>query len=218
MWRAAALAGLVAALAATPTLAVPAQYDIAFVSEFADACVPQRMSYPGSRETALAEGWVAAERDAHPELDAMLAISEQAIAANADMQATFDYQLYSKPIEGRDHYLLVSRTSSNVGGNGPARIWNIISCYLYDFDAVAPIDPEPVTALIGKPIAASHSDQSMVAYSWGPPCAMPMTLDTYLTWVPDGSEHAVLAGFSGLVLKFETSEPDPDEVVPSTYC
>ena len=76
----------------------------------------------------------------------------------------------------------------------------------------------PVTALIGKPIAASHSDQSMVAYSWGPPCAMPMTLDTYLTWVPDGSEHAVQVGFSGLVLKFETSEPDPDEVVPSTYC
>jgi hypothetical protein len=215
--RLAALAGFVAALAVTPALAVPAQYDIAFVTEFAESCVPQRMSYPGLQQTALAQGWTEVRRTAHPELDAMMGVSEAAMAA-PDLEATFEYKVYSKPIEGRDHFLLVSRTSANVGGADEPDFWNIISCYLYDFDAAAPIDPEPVTALIGKPIAQSHSDESMVAYSWGPPCAMPMTLDTYLTWVPDGSEHAKAAGFSGLVLKFETSEPDPGEVVPSTYC
>ena len=43
--RLAALAGLMAAGAAMPAMAVPAQYDIDFVSAFADACVPLRMSY-----------------------------------------------------------------------------------------------------------------------------------------------------------------------------
>lgn len=212
----AALAGLVA-LVVTPALAAPAPYDIAFVSEFADACVPQRMSYAGTQETALAEGWSRVERNAHPELEAMMAISEAAVAASADLEATFEYAIYSKPIEGRDHYLLAARTTANVGGDTP-KFWNVISCYLYDFDASAPIDPEPVTALIGQPVARSHSDESMVAHAWGPPCKMPMTLDTYMTWVPDGSEHAKQAGFSGLVLKFETSEPEPGEVVPSTHC
>jgi hypothetical protein len=217
MWRAAALAGLVA-LCATPALAVPAQYDIAFVSEFADACVPQRMSYPGTQQTALAEGWTEVQRTAHPELDAMMAISEREASA-PDLQATFEYALYSKSIGEIDHFLVVSRMSAIVGEPGdPLNPWVYIGCYLYNLDATGAIDPEPVTALIGNPISNSQVDDTIVAYVWGPPCPMPRTGDTYLTYVPEGGEYAGASGFSGLVLKFDTSEPGPDEVVPSTYC
>ena len=47
---------------------------------------------------------------------------------------------------------------------------------------------------------------------------MPRTGDTYLSYIADGSSYVADTGFSGLVLKFETSEPDPGEVVPETYC
>lgn len=215
--RLAVVAGLLAALAVVPAMAAPA-YDVAFVDAFAKACVPQRMSYPGTKQTALAEGWTEVQRTAHPELDAMMAISEREAAA-PDLDATFEYTLYSKPIEGDDHYLVVSRMSAIVGEpDDPLNPWVYIGCYLYNLDAAGPIDPEPVTALIGKPVANSHSDETLVGYTWGPGCAMPRTGDTYLTYVPEGGEYAAQAGFSGLVLKFETSEPDPGEVVPATYC
>lgn len=216
--RLAALAGLMVAGAAMPAMAVPAQYDIAFVSAFAEACVPQRLSYDGTRETALAEGWAKVERSAHPELDAMMGKSELA-ATDPELQMTFDYSLFSKEIEGQPHYLVVSRSTAIIGEpDDPLNPWAYIGCYLYNLDATAPIDPEPVTALIGNPIANSINEDDIVGYLWGPPCPMPRTGDTYLTFVGEGSSQVDVGGFTGLVLKFDTSEPAAGEVVPSTYC
>lgn len=214
----AALTGLLAALSAGSAMAAPSAYDIAFVSEFAEACVPQRLSYPGTLETARQVGWAPVERTAHPELDAMLAISEAA-ALDPELQATFQYQIFGKSFEGTEHVLVVSRSSFVVDSEqDPVDPWVLVGCYIYNLDATAPIDPEPVTALIGKPIANGISDATLTAYVWGPPCPMPRTGDTYLTFVPEGSPQAEATGFSGLVLKFSTSEPDPGEVVPDTYC
>ena len=216
--RQAALAGLMVACAAMPAAAAPSQYDLDFVSAFADACVPQRMSYDGTRETALAEGWARVERSAHPELDAMMAKSEAA-AVDPELQMTFDYVLFSKAIQGQAHYLVVSRSSAIIGEpDDPLNPWVYIGCYLYNLDATGPIDPEPVTALIGNPIANSINEDDIVGYLWGPPCPMPRTGDTYLTFVGAGSSQVDVGGFTGLVLKFDTSEPAEGEVVPSTYC
>jgi hypothetical protein len=215
--RLGAVAGLLAAGAAMPAAAAPSQYDLDFVSAFAEACVPGRLGYQSTIDTALTQGWARVERTANPELDAMMAISERE-ASSPDLDSTFQHALYSKAIQGQAHYLMVSRVSVNVGSEDEPNVRNVIGCYLYNLDATAPIDPEPVTALIGKPIASSHSDETLVGYTWGPPCPMPRTLDTYLTFLPEGSEFSDQAGFSGLVLKFETSEPDPGEDVPSTYC
>ncbi len=216
--RLAALAGLMVALAAMPAAAAPAPYDIAFVSEFAEACVPQRLSYPGTRETALAQGWTEVKRDAHPELDVLMGLSEQA-AIDPELQMTFDYALFSKAIEGQAHYLVVSRSTAVIGEpDDPLNPWVYIGCYLYNLDATGPIDPEPVTALVGNPIANSINEDGIVAYLWGPPCPMPRTGDTYLTYVGEDSSQADVGGFTGLVLKFDTSEPAEGEVVPSTYC
>jgi hypothetical protein len=214
----AAFAGFAAACAAVPAMAAPAPYDIEFVSQFAEACVPQRLSYPGTLETARQAGWTDVERSANPELDAMMAISEAA-ALDPELQATFQYQILAKSFADTEHFLVVSRSSFVIDPEeDPVDPWILIGCYIYNLDATAPIDPEPVTALIGKPISNSISDETLTAHVWGPPCPMPRTGDTYLTFVPEGSPQAEATGFSGLVLKFSTSEPDPGEVVPETYC
>jgi len=215
--RLAALAGLMVASAAMPAVAAPSQYDLDFVSAFAEACVPQRLSYQGTLDTALANGWSKVERTAHSELDAMMTVSER-VASDPELKASFVYELFAKPIGGGGHHLVVSRMSADTGTADEPSIWNMVGCYLYNLDATGPIDPEPVTALIGKPIANSINEDDIVGYLWGPPCPMPRTADTYLTYVGAGSSQAAVSGFTGLVLKFSTSEPDPGEEVPSTYC
>jgi hypothetical protein len=212
-----ASASAIAALLVSPAPASAGDYDIDFVTAFAEACVPQRMSYPGTVDTARAAGWREVERTAHPELDALMAKSEEA-ASDPELKPTFAYTLLAKAIAGIDHHLVVSRSSFVLDPDeNPPDPWVLIGCYLYNLDATAPVDPAPVTALIGNPIANSHADDTLTAHVWGPPCPMPRTGDTYLTYIPDGSPHAD-AGFTGVVLKFETSEPDPGEAVPETYC
>jgi hypothetical protein len=196
---------LCAGAAGTPALAQTPTYDQAFVDAFAAACVPGRLSYEGTAKTALAAGWTEVGRDANPELDTMMGISEEA-AADPETKGTFAYRLFSKPIKDVPHYLVVSRaTFEMVGEDKP---WAFIGCYLYNFDAAAIIDPAPVTALIGNPVAHSNMDMHISGYVWGPPPAMPRTGDTYLTFIPEVSQYKDQAGFSGLVLKFSTSEPD----------
>jgi hypothetical protein len=211
----AALAGLLVAFAATPAAAVSA-YDLAFVTEFSEACVPQRMSFEGTARTARDRGWQKVERTAHPELDVMMGKSEAGANDPELFDVSFVYEIFSKPIEDVPHYLLVSRSSAAIEAGGDP--YTEIGCYLYNFEAEAPIDPEPVTALVGNEIAHSQVDMHINSWLWGPPCLMPRTGDTYLTFIPEVSQFKDETGFSGMVLKFSTSEPDPGEVVPATYC
>lgn len=221
MIRPAAIALL--ALAAAPATAQDSEYGQAFVDAFAAACVPERMSYPGTKANAEKLGWTPAERTTHPELAAMMAKMDAGAAAAAEeMQGTFEHQIYSRAVADEPHFLLVARSSFVVEGladeGEEPDPWVYIGCYLYNFDASAPIDPAPVTALIEKPIAHEVDDQGMSGYVWGPPCPMPRTGDTYMSFISEDSPHTALTGFSGLVVKFETSEPDEGEVVPETYC
>lgn len=215
MQRGAALFAVVAALGAAPALAAPEPYDTAFVSAFAEACVPGRLSYEGTRGAAEAAGWAKVERGAHPELDALLAMSEAA-AADPEIKSSFEYTAYAKPILGKPHFLVVGLMSSVI--DDPADPWVNVGCYLYNFDATSPIGPEPVTALTGNPIANMREEEGAESYSWGPPCPMPRTGDTYLSFVPEGSAVAAQLPFTGLALNFSTSVPDEGEVVPDTYC
>jgi len=212
----AALAGVLAVVAATPALAVPSAYDLAFVTEFSEACVPQRLNFEGTKQTARERGWQAVTRTAHPELDVMMGKAEEGAKAPDLFDVSFAYEIFTKPIEGGPHYLLVSRSSAAIEAGGDP--YTDIGCYLYNFEALAPIDPEAVSPLIGKPVAHSQVDMHINAWIWGPPCPMPRTGDTYLTFIPEVSQYKAETGFSGLVLKFSTSEPDAGEVVPSTYC
>lgn len=215
--------GLTMALAAVPASASEsAEYGPAFIDAFAAACVPERLSYQGTVANVESLGWTRAERSAHPELAKMMAVMDAgAEEAAEDMQASFEYGLYAKPVADMPHYLVVSRASfivEELSEEEEPDPWIFIGCYLYNFDASAPIDPAPMTALTGNPISRESNQDGLVAYLWGPPCPMPRTGDSYLTFIAEDSPHAGQTGFSGLMVKFETSEPDEGEEVPDTYC
>ncbi len=202
-------------LAAGSSAAAAATYDQVFVDAFAEACVPGRLSYPGTQQAALAAGWREVERAHHPELAAMLAIAAAALD-DPELEFTYEDKIYARAIAGVEHHLVVARSSFVI--DDPDDPWVYVGCYLYNFDARSPIDPSPVVALLGKPVAQTVKQDGMIGYVWGPPCPMPRTGDTYMSYIAEESPYVSQTGFSGLALKFETSEPDPGEDVPDTYC
>ena len=191
-------------------------YGEAFVDAFADACVPGRLNYDATREAAFAAGWKVVDRTDHTELAAVMQKSDEMLASDPDFAIDLVGELFARDVAGVRHHLSVTRSSFVIEeGDEP---WVMVGCHLYNFDAAAPIDPAPVTALIGKPISNSVEQDGLIGHVWGPPCPMPRTSDTYLSFVAEGSATAESVGFSGLSLNFSTSSPDPGDEVPETYC
>jgi hypothetical protein len=206
------------AVLAGPALALepPVGADQAFVDAFAAACVPGRLSYEATRDTALAEGWAVVERTDHPELASVMQKADEMLAADPEFDSETEVVLLARDVNGTRHHLSVSRLTFIVEeGDDP---WVMVGCHLYNFDATTPVDPAPVTALIGNPISRSHDQDGLIGHVWGPPCPMPRTGDTYLSFVAEGSPTSQLVGFAGVSLNFSTSTPDPGEQVPETYC
>jgi hypothetical protein len=203
-----------------PAAAAPSAYDIAFVAEFEKACVPGRLRYETSMDAAVDAGWLAIAPDAHAELRAIMEMAESE-ALDSDLTDTsFEYTAYAKDIDGAEHYLVVSRSSAVIGDpDDPLNPWVFLACHLYNLDATAPLDPEPVTALTGNPISATHPGPGgTITHVWGPPCPMPRTGDTYLSFVAEGSPMAGMVPFTGISLNFTTSGLEPGEAVPDPYC
>lgn len=163
--------------------------------------MPRRMSMPATVAHAKSVGWVGVEQNAHAELESVLMSAQAETQGMAAQGWTFDVAPLGRQIAGRDHFLVVTRVHA-------PQIITLVGCYLYDFDAAARIDPQPVTELIGNPISRTVEDKGLLQYTWGPNPALPRTLDTNLSFIADDSPHKQTTGFSGLVLKFETSEPD----------
>lgn len=209
------------ALCVTPSVAAQPGRAEAFVAEFERACVPGRLTYAATLSASAAAGWTSVASEAHPELAAVMAMSKaeaDSLAADPDFSETqFNSASFAKLVGGRPHYLVVSRSSAVIDGAGDRNNpWVFVGCYLYDFDASEPLDPAAVTALVGNPISRSEERDGVVANVWGPPCPMPRTGDTYLSFVPDGSTTVV--PFSGVALNFSTSELPEGEPVPDPYC
>jgi hypothetical protein len=213
--RAAGLAILAALVCATPALAeeedrpeADAAYDYTFVDAFQKACVPQRLSFEGTKAQALSEGWKVIAEDSHPELAAMMALAHAAAVDPEYPDWKSDFATYTKDVLGQPVHLVVTYLVA-------PGVMNIIGCYLYDFEIDRMIDPSNVDVLMGETSADSIDHDGLVGYVWGPTEALPRTLDTYLTLIHEGSPHAASTGFSGLMLKFETSEPEPDPAAPA---
>lgn len=218
---------IVSRLAAATTLLFTAQAHAqdsaatgtAFVAEFEKACVPGRLTYAGSIEAAGVAGWRPVTPDVHPELAAMMEMSAtEALKAEEGLSdLSFDYQAFAKPFQDGELHLVVSRSSAVIGEpDDPLNPWVFLGCHLYDLDATAPIAPEPVTALIGNPVSQTEEQDGVITHVWGPPCPMPRTGDTYLSFVPEGGTDVV--PFTGLALNFTTSELPAGEPVPDPYC
>src|SRR5690606_22186687 len=147
------LAGLVALGAAgTPALAAPPADDVAFVSQFAEACTGVRTSFADNQAAVEAAGWVTAASEADPELGAIIGFSNPAAADIGANNGAFDFAAYQKPVGGAMHYLILSDA---LIGYGPRRE-NILGCYLYDFDSTTAPDPAAVAALVGAEPTASQ--------------------------------------------------------------
>lgn len=215
----AALAALLLAVAATfppaPSRAEALDSE-AFVSAFGEVCIPERLSYKGTLALAGNLGWRPVVTGENVEYDRFIVHSEsllaQEVSEDPDLVQGSGGAWFTREIGGRPHLLAVSYLLTDY--------LNSVGCYLYDFNATAPIDPEPVTRLLGHEIAySSDGDDPLYAVDpellistvWGPPPRLPRTLDTYLTFIPRGSEVEAQTGFSGLLLKFSTSLPDLKE-------
>jgi len=214
--------GAAACLAAIiPCLCLaPARADMpdgkVFVAAFGEVCIPQRLSFSGTLALAEALGWrpVVAGEDA--DYDGFIAHSaamlEEELATDPDFSQGSGVVWFTREIAGRSHLLAVSFLLT--------AYLDSVGCHLYDFAATQPIDPDPVTRLLGTPIAhSSDGDDPMFAIDpaivintvWGPPPGLPRTGDTHLTFVPEGSEVTARIGFTGLMLSFTTSLPDRAE-------
>lgn len=203
-------------LALFATLSSASTYDQAFVDAFAEACVPGRLTYDTTYAVALAAGWTLVERSDHPELAAVMQKSDEMLASDPDFEMDIVGALFARDVAGSRHHLSVTQSTFVIEeGDDP---WVMVGCHLYNFDATQPLDPAPVTTLIGNPIARSVEQDGLVNHLWGPPCPMPRTGDTYLSFVTEGTPAFDLVAFSGIALNFSTSTPDPGEEVPETYC
>ena len=175
-----------------------------FVTAFAQACIPQRLSYDGTLAHAESLGWTAVGESDHPELEELTATAdhETRIMARDDPDTRLKRSQFVRDVDGRPHYLIVTRVEM-------PDVITLIGCYLYDFEATAPIDPDAVTDLLGIPPGRTVEDNGFLQHTWGPNYEVrPRTLDTNLSFIAEDSPHVAATGFSGLVLKFETSEPE----------
>lgn len=188
----------------------------AFVAAFGEVCIPERLSYKGTLSLAEDLGWRHVVPGENADYDRFIAYSDALLAGEVaedpDLIEETGNAWFTREIGGRPHLLAVSYQLS--------QYLDALGCYLYDFAATAPIDPEPVTRLLGQPIAHTTDGGDpfyavdpavLVTTVWGPSPRLPRSLDTYLTFIPQGSEVAAQTGFSGLMLKFSTSLPDREE-------
>ena len=175
-----------------------------FVNAFRQACVPQRLSYAATRDHVRSLGWKELEPTDDADLQKLLQKSDKAILEEADKGWTYERSAFGGFIGGDPHFVVVTRVHA-------PEIITLIGCYLYDFGATAPVDPQLVTDFLGTPPGETIEEKGMTGYTWGPSPKLPRTLDTNLFFITKGSPMRDASGFAGVLLKFETSEPDGAE-------
>ncbi len=178
-----------------------ASYSADFVASFISACTPERISYSKTVAHARSLGWAIVDKRSNAELTAVIERSDKGIAeGKAEGYLTgYDMTIMSRMVSGRPLHLVVSLTRST--------IFNQVGCYLYDFDAVAPVDRAEVTRALAIEPANVIDTPQIVTAVWGPSPKYKRTLDTYLTFIPSGSPYVEKTGFDGMVLKFSVGAP-----------
>lgn len=175
-----------------------------FVAAFRQACVPGRLSYTAAREHVASVGWKEVEQGVDEDLSKLLQKSDKAVLEEAEKDWTYERTAFGGFIDGNPHFVVVTRVHA-------PEIITLVGCYLYDFGATAPVDPQIVTDFLGVEPAETVEEKGMTGYTWGPSPKLPRTLDTYLFFITKGSPMRDASGFAGVLLKFETSEPDGAE-------
>ena len=196
------VAATFAAIMVAPMQVAAGEASAGFVAEYAALCgAPARDSF--SKLVAHAEGlgWVKAERTSNAELHALMQLSDKGIAeGKAEGYVTgASNATLTKMVGGRPLHFVATHLRSN--------ILNMVGCYLYDFEATAPVDPDAVTRLLGIEPAYTRELGGITTTVWGPSPNIPGTLDTHLTFVPPLSPAVAKVGFDGVMLKVSVGAP-----------
>lgn len=183
--------------------ATPESSGSVFVDIFAEVCVPARLSHAGTKTHATETGWAAVQTDAHPELKTVIEASDRELNAAREPGWDFRRSAFRKTVEGQTYFLVTTYVHA-------PDVITLGGCYLYDFDATGPAEFPAVTRLLGVDVGRTSPANGAMMHVWGPSKKHPRTLDTYYYEVPEGSNLAKQAGFSGHMLKFETSLEKPE--------
>lgn len=201
-WGRSRVAATFAAIMMAPVQVAAGDASAGFVAEYAALCgAPARDSF--SKLVAHAEGlgWAKVERTSNAELAALMQLSDKGIAeGKAEGYVTgASNATLTKMVGGRPLHFVATHLRSN--------ILNMVGCYLYDFEAVTPIDPVLVTRLLGIEPAYTRELGGITTTVWGPSPNIPGTLDTHLTFVPPRSPAVAKVGFDGVMLKVSVGAP-----------
>ncbi|MBN9021067.1 MAG: hypothetical protein J0H08_03040 [Rhizobiales bacterium] len=197
------LAGLIVLLAPGAASAAPLTAD-GFLATFTTACLEGYRS-PEARQAAIAAaGWKPIADDASPMLARMLAISRQSLVdAEREDGYTGSADVYGRRDGGESPYLVT--TTLNIPDDGEGAI-DLLGCYLYDFDADAPLDPGLVSTRFDE-VPAEIEDQEgvIVSHAWQIE-SLPGVWELRSTFIPAGSPGVDVTGFSGRVLILTSEE------------
>ena len=180
-----------------------------FVAAFRQACEPQRLSYEGTIENLKSIGWAEVDPSVDPDVRKLVQVSDTSVLDAIKAEASgedWKYRrvVYAAIIGGQPHVAIVTRLRA-------PKLDTLVGCYLYDLGATAPVDPQLVTDFLEVPVSQSVEERGMTGYIWGPSPKYRRTLETDLFYIAKGSLMRDSLGFAGVMLKFETSEPNGAE-------
>lgn len=167
------------------------------IDAFRATCVPDRQNYEALKLRALEQGWAPVRAGVNDELDAMLGRSAETV-----FEPGMDASLasYAATVAGGEAYLVLTSVTGE-----PI---DLVGCYLYDFAANVPIEPDIVTEWLGAPPTDAINEPAViVGYTWETPASLPGTWDVYLAFLPEGGGASEFAGFSGVLIKITSVEP-----------
>ena len=191
------LAGLAIAILPGAAAAAP-RTGAGVLAPFAPACV-QGNRDPAERAAVIeAAGWKPIADDASPMLSRMLALSRQSLRdAEREEGYTGSAAVYGR-LDGATGPYLVT-TALNIPDDGEGAI-DVLGCYLYDFDADAPLDADLVSARFDEaPAEVEDQEGIIVSHVWRIE-QLAGVWELRSTFIPAGSPGVDVTGFSGRVL------------------
>lgn len=186
---------------------------------FRAACVPHRRDLERAAEALAADGWARVGDDDHPSLEqAMTRARAEAVDPDLNMTATFS--TWARDFGGRRFHVVLNRVDAVIGetrdedGDGIIEDWErartltFLGCGLWDFDAEAAIHPGLITAWAGGlPVASVDRPGEIEGGTWNVHAMLPGTGEVKASFIPPGSPHVAMTGFSGLAITL-TSAPE----------
>ena len=160
----------------------------AVVQTFVSVCIEGRASFAASEAVALRSNWVAVGEAHRPELQTLFGFVRSNIPANTPVSQLQAY--------GSDQSnAVIVLTELTVQGH------LVNGCYVYDFDATAPLAPEAFVQIMGEqPTESQNIPGEIVMQKWIGPAAFEGIATLRVAFIVPGSESGRQTGLVGLAL------------------